>query len=95
MDNALIIAILTSSALSTLISCIFNFLSANSRQKEVNKILLLGEMERRLDRYRTEKRISSEQLQIFTEIAKLCHDDGGNGYSDAMLAEARALPHAD
>ena len=94
MDNALIIAIVTSSALSTLISCIYNFLSSNSRQKKVNKILLLGEMERRMETYRKKGSISSEQLQIFTEIATLCHDDGGNGYSDAMLAEARALPHA-
>lgn len=94
MNNALIIAIVTSSALSTLISCIYNFLSSNSRQKEVNKILLLGEMERRLERYRNTGHISSEQLQIFTEIATLCKDDGGNGYSDAMLAEARAMPHA-
>ena len=93
MNASLIIAIITSSALSTLISCIYNFLSSNSRQKKVNKLLLLGEMERRLDVYRRIGKVSSEQLQIFTEIASLCHDEGGNGYAEAMLSEVRALPH--
>lgn len=94
MDKSIIIAIIGSGALTALITNICNMISAGSRQRKVNQVLLLGEMERRLEVYRAKSHISTEQLQIFLQIGDLYHAEGGNGYADAMLSEARALPRA-
>lgn len=90
----IIIAIIGSGALTALITNIFTLINGSSRQKKVNQVLLLGEMERRLENYRTAGYVTAEQLQIFIGIGELYHAEGGNGYADSMLAEARALPHA-
>ena len=92
--NTIIIAIIGSGALTALITNIFNLIGANSRQKRVNQILLLGEMERRLENYRKRASITQEQLQIFISIGELYHEEGGNGYAEALLSEARSMPHA-
>lgn len=88
----IIIAIIGSGALTAVITGIFNTLSGHSRQKKVNQILLLGEMERRIENYRRQGGITSEQLQIFVGIAELYHQEGGNGYADGILREAHAMP---
>lgn len=90
----IIIAIIGSGALTALITNIFNLFAANSRQRKVNQVLLLGEMERRMENYRAKGSISSEQLQIFNGIAELYHAEGGNGYAESMLSEVRSLPRA-
>ena len=94
MDKSIIIAIIGSGALTALITNIFNLISSSSRQKRVNQILLLGEMERRLENYRKRASITQEQLQIFINIRELYHEEGGNGYADALLSEVRSMPHA-
>lgn len=90
--NNIVIAIIGSGALTALITNLFNVLAAGSRQKKVNQILLLGELERRLDNYRAKGTISGEQMKIFTDIVELYHAEGGNGYADGLIAEARTLP---
>lgn len=94
MDKSIILAIIGSGALTALITNIFNLISSSSRQKRVNQILLLGEMERRLENYRKRASITQEQLQIFINIGELYHEEGGNGYADALLSEVRSMPHA-
>lgn len=92
MDKTIIIAIIGSGALTALITNVFNMLAAGSRQKQVNQILLLGELERRMEIYRAKHAISGEQMKIITDITALYHAEGGNGYAEALIAEARALP---
>jgi len=92
MDKSIIIAIIGSGALTALITNICNMISAGSRQRKVNQVLLLGEMERRIEIYRNKGGISSEQLQLFTGISELYHAEGGNGYADGLISEARTMP---
>lgn len=90
--NNIVIAIIGSGALTALITNIFNLINGSSRQKKVNQILLLGEMERRIGNARVKGSISDEQLKIVTDIVELYHAEGGNGYADGLIAEARTLP---
>lgn len=92
MDKSIIIAIIGSGALTALITNICNMISAGSRQRKVNQILLLGELDRRLDIYRHKGSVGGEQLQLFNQIVELYHAEGGNGYADSILDEVRKLP---
>lgn len=92
--NSIIIAIIGSGALTALITNIFNLISTSSRQKKVNQILLLGEMERRLANYQAKGSISAEQLQVFNSIGDLYHAEGGNGYAASLLEAVRHIPMA-
>lgn len=88
----IIIAIIGSGALTALITNIFNLINGSSRQKKVNQILLLGELERRISNARVKGSISDEQLKIVTDIVELYHAEGGDGYADGLIAEARTMP---
>ncbi len=89
--NTIIIAIIGSGALSVLISNLFTLLRENKRQRKVNQILLLGEMERRLETYKRSERITTEQLQIYISVYELYKEEGGNGYADSLLAQCKDL----
>lgn len=90
----IIIAIIGSGALSAIITNLFALIKDAKRQSKVNQILLLGEMERRIEKYRERGTISAEQLQIFISIGDLYKAEGGDGYADAMLSEVRAIPRS-
>lgn len=92
MDKAIIIAIIGSGAFTAIITNLFALVKDAKRQRKVNQILLLGEMERRIENYRKRGSISAEQLQIFIQIGDLYKAEGGDGYADAMLSEVRAIP---
>ena len=94
MDKSILIAIIGSGALSAIITNLFSLIKDAKRQSKVNQILLLGEMERRLENYKKRGSISSEQLQIFISIGDLYKAEGGNGYADAMLSEVRGITRA-
>lgn len=92
--DTIIIAIIGSGALTAVITNLFSIYKDGNRQHKVNQVLLLGEMERRLENYRANGCISAEQLQVFLGIGELYHAEGGNGYADAMLSEVGGLPRA-
>lgn len=92
MDKSLFLAVIGSSAFAALITNIFTFIRDGKRQRKVNQILLLGEMERRLANYQAKGIISAEQLQVFNSIGDLYHAEGGNGYAESLLSAVRKIP---
>lgn len=94
MDNTLLLAVIGSSAFAALITNLFGLIKDTKRQRKVNQILLLGEMERRLSNYQAKGVISAEQLQVFNTIGDLYHAEGGNGYAESLLAAVRQIPMA-
>ena len=99
MDNGIIIAIISSGALSTLISGLFNLWQAKRKKqdgvREGIKILLYDRIKHLGKDYIERGYITAEELEDLTTMHEIYHDpDGlnGNGFLDAIMRNVKQLP---
>ena len=99
MDKAIIIAIISSGALSTLISGLFNLWQMRKKKqdgvREGIKILLYDRIKHLGKAYIERGYISAEELEDLTTMHEIYHDpDGlnGNGFLDAIMRNVKSLP---
>lgn len=99
MDKAIIIAIISSGALSTLISGLFNIWQMRKKRRdgvrEGIKILLYDRIKHLGKAYIERGYISAEELEDLTTMHEIYHDpDGlnGNGFLDAIMKNVKSLP---
>lgn len=99
MNNAIIIAIISSGALSTLISGLFNLWQLRKKKqdgvREGIKILLYDRIKHLGKDYIERGYISSDELEDLTTMHEIYHDpDGlnGNGFLDAIMKNVKNLP---
>ena len=99
MNNAIIIAIISSGALSTLISALFNLWQMRKKRqdgvREGIKILLYDRIKHLGKAYIERGYITAEELEDLTTMHSIYHDpDGlnGNGFLDAIMSIVNKLP---
>lgn len=99
MDRAIIVAIISSGALSTLISGLFNLWQMRKKKqdgvREGIKILLYDRIKHLGKAYIERGYISAEELEDLTTMHEIYHDpDGlnGNGFLDAIMKNVKSLP---
>lgn len=99
MNQAIIIAIISSGALSTLISGLFNLWQARRKRqdgvREGIKILLYDRIKHLGKQYIERGYISAEELEDLTTMHEIYHNpDGlnGNGFLDAIMRNVKQLP---
>lgn len=99
MDKAIVIAIISSGALSTLISGLFNLWQMRKKKqdgvREGIKILLYDRIKHLGKAYIERGYISAEELEDLTTMHEIYHDpDGlnGNGFLDAIMRNVKSLP---
>ena len=99
MDRAIIVAIISSGALSTLISGLFNLWQMRKKKqdgvREGIKILLYDRIKHLGKAYIERGYISAEELEDLTTMHEIYHDpDGlnGNGFLDAIMRNVKSLP---
>lgn len=99
MNQTIIIAIISSGALSTLISGLFNLWQARRKRqdgvREGIKILLYDRIKHLGKQYIERGYISAEELEDLTTMHEIYHDpDGlnGNGFLDAIMRNVKQLP---
>lgn len=99
MNQAIIIAIISSGALSTLISGLFNLWQAKRKKqdgvREGIKILLYDRIKHLGKDYIERGYITAEELEDLTTMHEIYHDpDGlnGNGFLDAIMRNVKQLP---
>lgn len=92
MDNQLLYAILTSSAVGTVVGTIIGIIKDFFRSKKIDRIVLLFIIKTLGTEALFEGGISNEDLQsledAYTEY-KALH---GNGYADTIMRKVRVLP---
>jgi len=92
MDKQLLYAILTSSAVGTIVGAVIGVVKDFIRSKKVDRIVLLFIIKQLSTDAIWNKFISTEDLQsledAYTEYKRL----GGNGYADTLMKRARELP---
>ena len=99
MDKAIVIAIISSGALSTLISGLFNLWQMRKKKqdgvREGIKILLYDRIKHLGKAYIERGYITAEELEDLTTMHEIYHDpDGlnGNGFLDAIMRNVKSLP---
>lgn len=99
MDKAIVIAIISSGALSTLISGLFNLWQTRKKKqdgvREGIKILLYDRIKHLGKAYIERGYISAEELEDLTTMHNIYHDpDGlnGNGFLDTIMHNVKSLP---
>lgn len=99
MDKAIIIAIISSGALSTLISGLINLWQTKKKKhdgvREGVKILLYDRIKHLGKGYIERGCISAEELEDLTQMHNIYHDpDGlnGNGFLDTLMSNVKRLP---
>lgn len=96
MVNDIVIAIIGSSALTTLISGIINLINgrrkANAGIDEAISFLLLSEIMVYGEKHLENGMIDLEGLKHFTELYGVYKRLGGNGYADAIKSSVEKLP---
>ena len=93
---AILIAVISSSALSTFISKLMT--AKSDKKNEYNALvvamrqLYYGRIKRHAKAYIAAGQITAEELEDIIEEHRIYHDIlGGNGYLDALMAEVKAL----
>lgn len=99
MDKAIIVAIISSGALSTLISGLFNLWQMRKKKqdgvREGIKILLYDRIKHLGKAYIERGYVTSDELEDLTTMHEIYHDpDGlnGNGFLDAIMKNVKSLP---
>ena len=97
MDKTIIIAIISSGALSTLISGIFNLWSARKKSNDGvragMKMLLYDRIKHLGIAYISRGSITTDELEDLTEMHRIYHYDlDGNGFLDALMNSVNKLP---
>lgn len=99
MDKAIVVAIISSGALSTLISGLFNLWQMRKKKqdgvREGIKILLYDRIKHLGKAYIERGYVTSDELEDLTTMHEIYHDpDGlnGNGFLDAIMRNVKALP---
>lgn len=87
-----LIAILGSSLLTTVFTKVFEYFIGS---RKTNQILLLSAIEQLCDKIRKDGYRTAMQTQRLTEARDQYKKIGGDGYADAIIAEALALPMID
>lgn len=99
MDKTIIIAIISSGALSTLISGLFNLWQTRRKKadgvRDGIKILLYDRIKYLGKKYMERGYVTAEELEDLTTMHNIYHDPeglNGNGFLDAIMANVRKLP---
>ena len=99
MDKAIVVAIISSGALSTLISGLFNLWQMRKKKqdgvREGIKILLYDRIKHLGKDYIERGYVTSDELEDLTTMHEIYHDpDGlnGNGFLDAIMRNVKSLP---
>ena len=99
MDKTIIVAIISSGALSTLISGLFSAWRNSKRRhdgvREGIKILLYYRIKHLGKAYIERGYVTSDELEDITTMHEIYHDpDGlnGNGFLDAIMRNVKQLP---
>lgn len=99
MNQAIIVAIISSGALSTLISGLFSLWQAKKKKRDGVrdgiKILLYDRIKHLGKAYIDRGYITAEELEDLTTMHDIYHDpDGlnGNGFLDAIMRTVKSLP---
>lgn len=99
MDKAIVVAIISSGALSTLISGLFNLWQMRKKKqdgvREGIKILLYDRIKHLGKSYIERGYVTSDELEDLTTMHEIYHDpDGlnGNGFLDAIMRNVKGLP---
>lgn len=96
MDKTIIIAIISSGALSTLISGLFSIwrskkeredgITAGVRMLLYDRVKFLGK------RYLEKSQVTIEELEDLVEMHRIYHSLGGNGFLDSIMDSVKRLP---
>ena len=97
MDRTIIIAIISSGALSTLISGLFNLWSARKKEKDGvragMKMLLYDRVKHLGKAYINRGSITTDELEDLVEMHRIYHYElDGNGFLDALMNNVQKLP---
>ncbi len=97
MDKTIIVAIISSGALSTLVSALFNVWQARKKRNDGvragMKMLLYDRIKHLGKSYIERGSISTDELEDLVEMHSIYHEDlDGNGFLDAIMASVKALP---
>ena len=95
MHTELIIAVLSSGALSTIIGCLFQIWS--NRKKKLNKLeegiclLLLSDIRQNGKKLMEQGKVSREEYAIFNASYQAYKELGGDGWADGVKANVDCL----
>ena len=94
--TAIIIAVISSGALSALISAIANLIGNAARKKSVQNralsMLLLRDIQLSGAEILQQTKIDADDFKQFEESYKIYKELGGNGYADKVMNEVARLP---
>lgn len=99
MDNSIVIAIISSGALSAIISAIFNALQTRKKRKDGVrdgvKIILYDRIKFLGKAYINRGFVTAEELEDLTTMHQIYHDPeglNGNGFLDSLMKNVNRLP---
>lgn len=95
MDKTIIVAIISSGALSTLINGIFAIVKSRKEKQDgitagvrmllYDRIKFLGK------KYLEKSQVTSEELEDLVEMHRIYHNMGGNGFLDSIMDSVKHL----
>jgi len=88
----LFLAILSSSAVATIVSSIINRIDKKDNLSKAVQLLMLGEIKLQGKDYLSIGEINLEELQAFNECYQVYKKLGGNGYAETIHSKVNALP---
>jgi len=94
--STILIAIVSSGALSTLITCVFKIIESNNSrtnmQQLVNQEMLLWRIKDGGKKALAANEITHEEFEDLTRVYTLYKQLGGNGFAEAVMSKVKALP---
>lgn len=91
MDNTILIAIISSSAFTTLLNFILNRVDKKSNINKALMCLLGYEIKGECRRLIRSNQVTLEDLEQLEQLNKIYHDFGGNGYVKNLMEKVGRL----
>lgn len=91
MDNTIVLAIISSSAFTSLLNFILNRFDKKSNLNKALMCLLGYEIKNECRRVIKNKELTLDELEQLEELNKIYHELGGNGYVKNLMAKVGSL----
>lgn len=95
MDNTIIIAIISSGALSTLITGLFTAWKSNKEREDGVtagvRMLLYDRVKFLGKKYLEKGMVTAEELEDLVEMHRIYHNMGGNGFLDSIMDSVKHM----
>lgn len=93
--QAILIAVISSGALSALVTGFFNYINNLKNKDDAVQLLLYHDIKMECKEYIKQGWMTPDDMEVLIKMHTTYHNRGGNGFLDKLMDECKKLPIRD